>query len=308
MIGQSFRRFSGTILLSGIGIAIVVVSSLVFLRMGGSHQGVTSSPRLVLGPNPVSPGSVVTVSGFDFPESQPVKVYFQDPSHDVVNTTVNAGGFFNADMKLPDQINDGSRVYAVSGSVTSFIPLHIMKPLLTALYNPLSQDGTAVINGKGFLANSSVTLTLSHGSSRIHKSTVRANQLGQIQSSVVVSDMQGTLVASDSKHNTASINLNVPPPPTRNTISRVKFSSLGGAPGKSINVSGGSFPAGDTVSIALDSSRSASTAIKSLASATATNGTINTSFSVPTLPRGTYTIVVIDQNTGKSTVYKFSIL
>jgi len=119
-------------------------------------------------------------------------------------------------MKLPDHINDGSRVYAVSGSATSFIPLHVMRPLLTALYNPLSQDGTAVINGKGFLANAPVTLTLSHGSSHLSESTVMANQLGQIESSVVVHDTQDTLVASDPDHNTALVNLNAPPPHREN--------------------------------------------------------------------------------------------
>ena len=304
MISQSFRRFSGTILLSGIGIAVIVVSSLVFLRMGGSHQGVTIDPRLILGPNPASPGSVVTVSGFDFPSSKGVKVYFQDPAHGVVNATTNGGGFFNADMKLPDQISEGSRVYAVSGSVTSFIPLHVMKPSLTALNTPSSLNGTVLINGNGFLANEPVTLTLSHGSSNIHKSTVMANQQGQIQSSVAVTDTQDTLVASDPANNTASVNLSASPnaiPHSHPTS--IVFSSRSGCSGQTIRVSG--LNAGDSESLVLQSSRSNSSSVgQSLGSTT--SGT--TQFTVPQDARGTYTIVIIDQTTGTSSVYRFNIL
>lgn len=240
MLSHNFRRFSGTVLLSSIGIAVVVISSLVFLRLGGSHQSVTTGPRLILGPSPASPGSVVTISGFDFPESQPVRVYFQDPSHGVVNTTTNAGGFFNTGMKLPDHINNGSRVYAVSGSVTSFVPLQVMKPYLKIVNNPLTQNGTAIINGQGFLANAPVTMTLSHGSASLHKSTVMSNQLGQIESSVAMTDTQDTLVASDAAHNTASFNFSAGPQITVHALAR-----------GSTTVVGTGFQSGETITVTL---------------------------------------------------------
>jgi hypothetical protein len=250
--------------------------------MGGSHQGVTSNPRLILGPNPASPGSVVTVSGFDFPRSQPVKVYFQDPSHGVVNAATNDGGFFNAGMKLPDHINGGSRVYAVSGSVTSFIPLQVMKPSLMAVNNPLSQDGTDVINGKGFLANSLVTLALSHGSSRINEGSVKADRLGQISSNIALPDMflgtQSTLVASDTAHNTAFFTISKDPP--------IRVSPRAAHIGTSVTVSGRLFAKNEPITVYLQGEVVAT-------GETSPSGRFQVSFNVPAdAVRGTDTVTV----------------
>jgi hypothetical protein len=269
MVSKNFRRFSGTILLSGIGIAVVVISSLVFLRLGGSHQSVTSGPRLILGPNPASPGSVVTISGFDFPATKAVKIYFQDPSHGVVNTVTNAGGFFNAGMTLPNHINDASRVYAVSGPISSSILLQVMKPSLTALNTPSSQDGIALINGEGFLANKPVTLTLSNGASSVSKGMVTADRLGQITYNLPLTDLssdtQDTLVASDPARNTAFIRFNAAP--------RIYVRPLIGSRGSRVTVIGMRFSGNEKVTINFQG--------QPVATTQARGGRFVTSFTVP---------------------------
>jgi hypothetical protein len=157
-----------------------------------------------------------------------------------------------------------------------------MKPSLMAVNNPLSQDGTDVINGKGFLANSLVTLALSHGSSRINEGSVKADRLGQISSNIALPDMflgtQSTLVASDTAHNTAFFTISKDPP--------IRVSPRAAHIGTSVTVSGRLFAKNEPITVYLQGEVVAT-------GETSPSGRFQVSFNVPAdAVRGTDTVTV----------------
>src|ERR1700753_3278581 len=97
-----------------IGFVGVVVVFMMLLLFGyvSSNQSSAQEAKLSIGPNPVSPGSVVMVTGFKYAAAKKVDVYFQSRANGVVRTVTNVGGFFNVALRLSKKYIDGpSYVY-----------------------------------------------------------------------------------------------------------------------------------------------------------------------------------------------------
>ncbi len=135
------------------------------------------------------------VSGFDYPATENVEVYFQDKANGVISTTTNAGGFFNVPLKLPKKyINETAYVYAVSDGSTTKTLLKFAKPTLSSTATAKSSTATAKstrtsFTGTGFLANKSLQLVLSNGNKIVKTETVRTDSQGHLALTLTLPSM-----------------------------------------------------------------------------------------------------------------------
>ena len=257
---------------------------------------------------PASPGTTVTVSGFEYSAAKKVEVYFQDHSNGVVHTVTNAGGFFSVLLTLPRKYVDGpSYVYVVSDKGTTKAQVNFVQPSLT--YVPSSNSSGAYPNsrspsmsyqGSGFIPNEPVSFTFN--------SETEAAKIGTLQT-----DNQGKftlplrrpnapfrslvkLTVTDHMHQQVSVAVLLNPQITL-------LQPTTGPVGTPVHITGAGFGQTEIVTLSLQG--------KAVRRIRTKNGAFDTTFSVPssaTISPSLNNVTAVGQKSGASASASFQVL
>ena len=191
------------LLLSGV-LLVAGVSALLLLHFGASGSAYGQGPRLLAGPNSAGPGSTIAVTGFEFPASTNVQVYFQSRGNGVVSAVTNGSGFFNVSLTLPKTYTQGTAyVYAASNTYSAKTPFTLARPYLGTAPDsssvPALSDAqeSAAISGNGFVAHEAVNLVLNDGPlGTSHVGTVTADGQGHFTYQLTLPDLPTDILAT----------------------------------------------------------------------------------------------------------------
>ncbi len=215
------------------------------------------------------------ILGGGFTAGETVKVYFQTATHGVVSATVDSTGAFSVNLTLPTTYNPATSyyVYAVSTSGTdkartpfSFIPPGLYAGSYGYGNSPIQ------IDGYGFAVNETVNLFWNY------------QQTGQTQLTSVTADTYGSFFVTVTPPNTAyqgsvtvaAVGVTSHLTATSSVIQypSISLSPAIGKPGTTVQVSGMTFGADESVSVTFQGATVATVT-------TQADGTFNTSFVVP---------------------------
>ena len=221
------------------------------------------------------PGGTINILGGGFTAGETVKVYFQTATHGVVSATVDSTGAFSVNLTLPTTYNPATSyyVYAVSTSGTDkartpffFIPPGIYAGSYGYGNSPIQ------IDGYGFAVNETVNLFWNY------------QQTGQTQLTSVTADNYGSFFVTVTPPNTAyqgsvtvaavGLTSHLTATSSVTQYPSISVSPAIGKPGTTVQVSGMTFGADESVSVTFQGATVAT-------ATTQADGTFNTSFVVP---------------------------
>ncbi|MFC2044172.1 hypothetical protein ACFLT8_03120 [Chloroflexota bacterium] len=222
-------------------------------------------------------GNAVTVSGTGFAASKSVTLYFDDVS--VVTASTNSlGSFSNASLTVPESYWGSHTIKVTDASSNSGTATFDTKQ--SVIIDPTlgSAGDTVTVNGYGFIANTTITITF-----------------GSVDTATVVSDSNGSFSASLNVPTVASGTHEVKASDSTNTASKVftvspsvELSPVEGYTGTEVIVSGSGFRANQLISISFDGGDPIAT-IDSTA-----DGRFSSNFNVPVRGAGDYIVSVSD--------------
>jgi hypothetical protein len=199
-------------------------------------------------------------------------------------------------------IDEQNQSLTATGTSFTVKPVLVLTPANSAAGAPASPGVTVTVQGHGFAAGSTVTGFKFDGVALTTTPTsVSTDGSGSFSSSVTFTVPSATtagthtVVAHDTPSNSASTSVKVYAP-------RFAVSPVAGAPGRGLTVSGGGWPAGDTIFLQIGSATFDSDVACTLLASS--DGTIAGTASgnnckVPNVPKGTQPLVAIDeQNQG----------
>lgn len=256
MSKKLFHRPFGLYLL-GVLVVALTVTSLSLLTFTKSGHSFAQVPKLAISPNRASPGSTVTVTGFEYPANTKMEIYFQNRAYGVTRAVTNAGGFFTSSLKLPKTYTGGSPyVYAASGDKMTKMQLSFAKPSLVMTDASNATDassgssGLASLVGKGFSANAPVHLALLKGKSSLNVGNVATDSEGNFTFQMHISDIppdRASILRATGVDQNATIQLRRPP--------TIRLTRTAGQVGTGTTVIGDNFWGREIVDVLFDRTR-----------------------------------------------------
>lgn len=177
---------------------------------------ITVTTSTVVTPQNVGPGSTVQVIGSGFPAGKNLTIYFQDPANGTISTQADGSGSFTQSLTLPKtyspQMSYAVFVKNAQNAVLANIPFSFETLSITPSVTKALAGTSITINGKGFLANESISLSWDIKSFRqTPTSKVNADAAGNFTQTItapnIFNTLQATLeaVGSSSKLQTVTI-------------------------------------------------------------------------------------------------------
>lgn len=257
--GQTLTTFSTNYTGSGAGSVIppVAPQGTYTLTATGLSSGLTATGTVSVGPGIIlneqiaGLGQTISVTGGGFSPDETINVYFQHPSYGVVTAISDSGGNFTASLTLPDTLNpkQNYHVYAISTSngEKAIAPLSFYIPAASLLDQYTGYGAANKVYGENFVPGETVKIIWDY------------HQPGQLLLATVTADSTGSFV----------LPITVPSDPNLNTVtmttigleSRIINTSqvyeganiltqpTSGPDGSIVDVLGGGFDAGETVSV-----------------------------------------------------------
>jgi hypothetical protein len=235
----------------GIVCIMIAIVALQLLMFGGSSHHAQSA-RLVIGPNPASPGETITVSGFGYAAAKNVKVYFQDHSNGVVHTVTNAAGGFSVPLMLPRAyVNGLSYVYVEGENGTTKTQVNFIQPSLSSIpsstgaYPNASSPSSVSYHGSGFIANEQVSFTFNAATETAKTGTLQTDSRGQFTLPLTLPDAPlgslARLTVADVLHQQVSVAVHLHP--------RITLRPRSGTAGTQVQVTGTGFRQSEIVTL-----------------------------------------------------------
>lgn len=293
--------------------------SYTLLAVGSTSQLQATSnlnigPGILLSLNTENPGGTTTVNGGGYTPGETVNVYFQSTSNGVTSVTVDASGSFSVALAVPvaHKKNATYYVYAVSTTTTDKAKAQFFytTPSIQSAccYQPYYGD-SFTINGQGFAAQEIVTISAQSTAQKYPKilgtATAAADGAFSFTSTMpsapyatsgypTPSNLTFIARGSTSKLNAyllLDVRANIIPTPDK------------GSSGQKIQLKGGGFVSGETVTVWLQSTQ--------VATATANaNGGFSTTFVVPASaePGNFFCNLCAAGSSGKTSVFTYLII
>lgn len=208
---------------------------------GSATANFTITPSITLDTTSGSVGDQVDVSGTGFNASSTITIYFDGNSVTSAITDAN-GSFHNATMTIP-RANHGDHTITARDA-TGYAPgvTYTILIEVTASQTTAAVGSRVTLTGKGFAANSSITLYMDGTAVSLSLATTN-NAGGFIGAFTVPTAARGehTLEVIDNNGNSATTKLTIAPSITLNPPT--------GSSGISVSVTGNGFTAGETITI-----------------------------------------------------------
>jgi len=246
------------------------------------EEAFTVVPKITLTPASGSPGTSVTVTGKGFTGSSTVDITFDVISWATGVTTDATGSFSASGLIVPDSTYNGHTVTATDAAGKWDSETFTVGPIITL--TPTSGPiGTSVtVTGKGFTGSSTVDITFDVIS---WATGVTTDATGSFSASGLIvpdSTYNGhTVTATDAAGKWDSETFTIPE-------SSIVLDPTKGLVGSEVTVTGSGFKIGATVNIYFDGTLVASQ------TATGPTGAIDTTFKVPDVLTGEYTVTATD--------------
>jgi hypothetical protein len=287
--------------------------------LGLRAAGPTTTRTVVVTPITGSPGRGLTVTGHGWTAGDTIFVQIGSSTFDtdvVCALTASSDGTIagtqpNGNCTVPNvpagtrplvAIDEQNQTLTATGTSFTVKPVLVLTAANSSAGLPASPGVTVTVQGHGFAGGSTVTGFKFDGVAvTAVPSSVSTDGNGNFSSPVTftvpstATAGNHTVAAHDSSSNTGSSTLRV-------YVPRVTLSPASGAPGRGLTVSGGGWPAGDTIFLQIGSSTFDSDVACTLVASS--DGTIagtqaGNSCQVPNVPKGTQPLVAIDdQNQG----------
>jgi len=274
----------------------VVVILLDCGLVGLTGTPVMAAPLLELSPSSGAVGTTVTISGenFDSFKGDEIYIFFDDKEISASPIVVPQTGIFQLDFNIPEDAGPGKhtvRARAEWGSTLATNTFTVLEPEISLSTRSGSVGSKLVLDGKGFYANKVVTV---YYDTKI-LGTLTASFTGEFSYSFNVPGSTAgthTIKASNAEDHSASGKFEV--------IPRITINPVTGAVGSILEVSGNGFAAKSDVSVFFQYDEVAY-------ARTTESGTFPmASFNVPSVPPGTYDVIVKDER-GNTVKYEFTI-
>lgn len=240
------------------------------------------------------PGSTVAIFGGGFSANETLNIYLQTPSNGEVTATTNTIGDFNAKLPLPSSYNPTVHycVHAVSTTNTehALTPFKFSTPTFAAcnisnVCGELPYGQTVIFNGGHFATNETVDIIWNYqqpGQFLLAKAHCFFNNFSLFKSIPGIPGQSPVTIAAigETSHLLLTTTLIIDAAIPDNLFNASK--------GASVNVNGGGFGAGDTITLSLSGKAVTSTT-------SASDGTFATTFLVPAISgAGNLTLTATD--------------
>ena len=274
----------------------VVVILLDCGLVGLTGTSVMAAPLINLSPSSGAVGTTVTISGenFDSFKGDEISIFFDDKEISASPIVVPQTGIFQLDFNIPEDAGPGKhtvRARAEWGSTLATNTFTVLEPEISLSTRSGSVGSKLVLDGKGFYASKVVTV---YYDTKI-LGTLTASFTGEFSYSFNVPGSTAgthTIKASNAEDHSASGKFEV--------IPRITINPVTGAVGSILEVSGNGFAAKSDVSVFFQYDEVAY-------ARTTESGTFPmASFNVPSVPPGTYDVIVKDER-GNTVKYEFTI-
>jgi len=272
-------------------------------------------PGILLSLNTENPGGTTTVEGGGFTPGETVNVYFQHTSNGITTATVDASGSFSVPLTVPILHNKNANyfVYAVSTTTTDSANAQFFYAIptidLACCNNPIYGNSFTLI-GQGFAAQETVTI-----------SAQSIAQKYPVKLGTATAAADGTFSFTSTMPSAPYTTVGVPTPSNMTLIAHGNTSKAkafylffvraniiptpgSGKIGQKIQLSGGGFASGETVTVTMIYSQVATTTAD-------TNGAFHTTFVVPTTAQpGNYfcNLCAVGSTSGQSANVSFTVL
>lgn len=272
-------------------------------------------PGILLSLNTENPGGTTTVNGGGFAPGETVNVYFQDTSNGITTATVDSSGSFSVPLTVPVVHNKNATyfVYAVSATTTDTANAQFFYATpsiqLACCYNP-TYGNSFTLSGHGYASLETVTIS---AQSIVQKYPMK---LGTATAAA-----DGTFSFTSTMPGAPYTTTGVPTPSNMMLIARGNTSKsnasellfvraniiptpVSGKIGQKIQLSGGGFASGETVTVTMINTQVATDTAD-------TNGAFHTTFVVPTTAQpGNYfcNLCAVGSSSGQSVNVSFIVL
>jgi hypothetical protein len=271
-------------------------------------------PAVALNPSILRPGGTVVATGSGFVPGTTVHVSVTIPRQNASTVTlskdVTAGdhGAFTVSLTLPTKTSPGVYAVAAHDAVGNFNAstklTATLKPVIAVLPNSILPGQSVAVNGSGFAANTTVTLTvvipLYGGGNHTASQNVQTDSVGNFSTHLSIPGQAAagavTIVATGPNgQSKAAISI-------QHIAARIAVSPTPIRPGSNITVTGSGYPAGDHVSISVAVKLSnGSSKVLTIAATADSHGKFTTSLSIPgDVAAGAYTAVAKSETTGRA--------
>jgi hypothetical protein len=280
-----------------------------------AQRNLNIGPGILLSLNTENPGGTTTANGGGFTPGETVNVYFQDTSNGITTATVDSSGSFSVPLTVPVSHNKNASyfVYAVSTTTTDSANaqfFYATPSIQLGCCNSPTYGNSFTLNGQGYAALETVTI-----------SAQNIAQKYPVKLGTATAAADGTFSFTSTMPGAPYTTIGVPTPSNMMLIalgstSKAKASELlfvrsniipapgSGKIGQKIQLSGGGFASGETVTISMINTQVAT-------ATTDTNGSFHTTFVVPTTAQpGNYfcDLCAIGSTSGQSVNVGFIVL
>jgi hypothetical protein len=271
-------------------------------------------PAVVLNPSTLRPGGTVVATGSGFVPGTTVRVSVTIPRQNASTVTlskdVTAGdhGAFTVSLTLPTETSPGVYAVAAHDAVGDFSAstklTATLKPVVAVLPNNIAPGQSVAVNGTGFTANATVTLTaivpLYGGGNHTASQNVQTNSVGSFSTHFAIPGQAAAgavTITATGPNGQSKGAISIRPVAAHVTLSPTPI-----RPGSNVTVTGSGYPAGDHVSISVSVKLSNGSSRVLTTTATADgHGNFATSVAIPgDVAAGSYTAVAKSESTGRA--------
>ena len=264
---------------------------------GTTYSTFTVTPTLSLDRLNVAPGDTVTATGAGFAIKETAITVLIDVTPVATGVSADSEGSFTTSLIVPS-LPSGSHSTRASGPRTSVNKVPPVTLILGAGISLVHSDGppgsVVEVFGSGFASNESVTVTAGNRGAEI---VATANSRGAWQANVTIPDAPTGRLSIK-----ASASGGVPVETDFTVSPKISMVGPGGEPGATVLVKGAGFAANETgIRLILDGDLVASGISAS------TEGSWNGSFSLPSVPTGSYNLHASGSQTLGTSVPKINL-
>ncbi|MDD5288052.1 MAG: hypothetical protein PHY28_02930 [Dehalococcoidales bacterium] len=258
---------------------------------GGLSAGASYSitPKMTLSANTGAVGSSITVSGAGFAANSAMSFAMDSTAISVSILTDAYGRFSDVALVVPEVSGGTHTLTAQDASGNALTADFSVSAVMTIGPTTGSVDTNVAVTGKGFLANSNITITFDGASVTTVPASITSDADGGFVTNFKVpagAAGNHTIIASDTT-NTISANFTSSPAPAN-------ISPDSGPVGTSITATGSGFKANSKITITYNN-------VQAGTATTNAKGSFTATFAVPTSSMGAHDLVITDQtNTQKS--------
>lgn len=247
----------------------------------------TITPKITLAPDEGGVGDAVVITGTGFAADDTMDILFDNVVQSGATASADANGSFSATMTIPVASRGSHTIKARDDNFNSATATLTIGHNITATpSNNLKAGDTLTINGNGFDANKTMTITWNGAAIATSPATVTSSAAGVFTATVTIPGTSAgnyTVTVSDGVNSaTATVAVTL-----TTSISLATSQASPGHVGTELTISGTGYTAG-TITI------TDTTAAVTLATTTSDAGAFSVTFTIPEGTGGSHTITVSD--------------